>query len=135
VIGLGLGRPIFLATGATDLRRGMNALYACILDQLGQEPLSGALFVFCNRRKDAVKVFCYDEGGVWLCAKRLESGTFRWPQAGARAVQLTAADLHLLLSGIDPTRTRLRHWWTPVETGPAAAAAPAPAAATNAAPP
>jgi len=124
VIGLGIGRPIFLATGVTDLRRGMNALYALILDQFGQEPLSGALFVFCNRRKDAVKVFCYDAGGVWLCAKRLEEGTFRWPQAGERVVQLTAADLHLLLSGIDPTRTRLRRWWTP--SAPAPPAAPAP---------
>jgi len=120
MIGLGVGRPIFLATGVTDLRRGVNALYACILDQLGQEPLSGALFVFCNRRKDAVKVFCYDAGGVWLCAKRLEEGTFRWPQAGDRVVQLTAADLHLLLSGIDPTHTRLRRWWTPVPAAPAA---------------
>jgi len=121
VIGLGVARPIFLATGVTDLRCGINRLYALILDQLGQEPLSGALFGFCNRRADTVKLFCFDEGGVWLAAKRLESGTFRWPKAGERVVQLTAADLHLLLSGIDPTRTRLRRWWTPVETAPAAA--------------
>lgn len=114
MIGLESGRAIYLATGVTDLRRGVNGLYALILEHLAQEPLSGALFVFCNRRADAVKIFCYDEGGVWVCAKRLEAGTFRWPKAGARAVQLTAADLHLLLSGIDPTRTRLRRWWQPV---------------------
>ena len=115
MIGLGVGRPIFLATGVTDLRCGINRLYALILDELGQEPLSGAVFAFCNRRQDTVKLFCFDEGGVWLAAKRLESGTFRWPKAGTRAVQLTAADLHLLLSGVDPTRTRLRRWWTPVD--------------------
>lgn len=115
MIGLGVGRPIFLATGVTDLRCGMNRLYALILDQLGQEPLSGALFGFCNRRRDTVKLFCFDEGGVWVAAKRLESGTFRWPGAGARTVELTAADLHLLLSGVDPTRTRLRRWWTPAD--------------------
>jgi len=85
--------------------------------------VSGALFGFCHRRRDTVKLFCFDDGGVWVAAKRLESGPFRWPGAGARTVELTAADLHLLLSGIDPTRTRLRRWWTPVGT---AAAAPAP---------
>lgn len=124
MIGLGTGRPIFLATGVTDLRRGINSLYALILEQLAQEPLSGALFVFCNRRCDAVKIFCYDEGGVWICAKRLEEGTFRWPKAGERAVQLTAADLHLLLSGVDPARTRLRRWWAPVAPGPGPGAEP-----------
>ena len=98
----------------TDLRRGINSLYALIREQLAQEPLSGALFVFCNRRCDAVKIFCYDEGGVWICAKRLEEGTFRWPKAGERVVQMTAADLHLLLCGVDPARTRLRRWWAPV---------------------
>jgi len=63
---------------------------------------------------DTVKLFCFDEGGVWVAAKRLEQGTFRWPKAGTRTVQLTATDLQLLLSGVDPTRTRLRRWWTPV---------------------
>jgi transposase len=49
--------------------------------------------------------------------KRLEQGTFRWPAAGARTVQLTATDLQLLVSGIDPARTRLRRWWQPVDAG------------------
>jgi transposase len=115
MMGLGSGRAIFLAAGVTDLRRGVSGLYALILAQLAQEPLSGAIFGFCNRRRDTVKLFCYDAGGVWICAKRLEAGTFRWPAAGARTVQLTAADLQLLLSGIDPARTRLRRWWEPVE--------------------
>ena len=121
-----MGRPTFLATGVTDLRCGINRLYALILEELGQEPLSGAVFAFCNRRQDTVKLFCFVEGGVWLAAKRLESGTFRWPKAGTRTVQLTAADLHLLLSGVDPTRTRLRRWRTPVDApGTAAVATPA----------
>jgi len=124
VIGVTGGRPIWLATGVTDLRRGVTSLYALILDQLQQEPLSGAIYGFCNRRRDTVKLFCFDAGGVWLCAKRLEQGTFRWPAAGTRSVQLTATDLHLLLSGIDPAPTRLRRWWQPSAaasdtTGPA----------------
>jgi transposase len=123
MIGLASGRPIFLATGVTDLRRGVSGLYALILDQLAQEPLSGAIYAFCNRRRDTVRLFCYDTGGVWICAKRLEQGTFRWPAPGARTVQLTEVDLHLLLSGIDPTRTRLRRWWQPVEAPDQPAAA------------
>lgn len=116
MIALASGRPIFLATGVTDLRRGFTGLYAIILDQLSREPLSGALFVFCNRRRDTVKIFCYDAGGFWVCAKRLEEGTFRWPSGAERTVTLTATDLQLLLSGIDPSRTRLRRWWQPVAT-------------------
>lgn len=123
MIGLAGGRPIFLATGVTDLRRGVAALYALILDHLAQEPLSGAVYAFCNRRRDTVTLFCFDEGGVWICAKRLEAGAFPWPGAGTRTAQLTAADLHLRPSGVDPTRTRLRRWWAPVAspypTGPA----------------
>jgi transposase len=69
VIGLAGGRPIFLATGVTDLRRGVAGLYALILDHLAQEPLSGAVYALCNRRRDTVKLFCFDEGGVWICAK------------------------------------------------------------------
>jgi len=114
-------RAIFLATGVTDLRRGVTGLSACILDQLAQAPLSGAVFTFCNRRQDTVKLFCYDTGGVWLCATRLEQGTFRWPAAGTRTVQLTTTDLQLLLGGIDPARTRRRRRWPPVE-GPTPAA-------------
>ena len=114
MIGVAGGRAIFLATGVTDLRRGVTGLYTLILEHLAQEPLSGAVFGFCNRRRDTIKLFCYETGGVWVCAKRLEQGTFRWPAAGVRSVQLTPTDLQLLLSGIDPARTRLRGWWQPV---------------------
>jgi transposase len=86
--------------------------------------LSGAVFAFCNRRRDTVKLFCYDAGGFWICAKRLETGTFRWPVAGTRSVTLTAADLTLLLSGIDLSTTRVRRWWQPVPATGATAESP-----------
>jgi len=114
MIGLTGGRPIFLATGVTDLRKSFTGLYALVREHLRQEPLSGAVFAFCNRRRDTVKLFFYDEGGFWICAKRLESGTFRWPVAATRRVELTAADLTLLLSGVDPAPSHLRRWWRPV---------------------
>lgn len=114
MMGLWSGRPIFLAVGVTDMRKSFAGLYALVREQLKQEPLSGALFGFCNRKRDTVKFLCYDEGGFWVCAKRLEEGTFRWPDAQTKSVQLTAADLALLLSGIDPAPSRARRWWRPV---------------------
>lgn len=109
------GRAIFLATGVTDLRKSFTGLYALVREHLRHEPLSGAVFGFCNRRRDTVKLLCYEAGGFWICAKRLEAGTFRWPAAGTRSVELTAADLTLLLSGVDPAPSRVRRWWRPVE--------------------
>lgn len=119
---------IWLATGTTDLRRGFNGLHALIAGQLGQPPLNGDLYLFSNRRRDLLKVFFFDSGGIWVCAKRLEAGTFRWPQPGQRLVSLTPAELALLLSGIDLRQTRRRAWWSP---GPPAVPAPSGGGATR----
>ncbi len=118
MIAFGSGRPIYLAPGVTDLRKSFPGLYALVREQLVQEPMSGAVYGFCNRRRDTVKLFFHDTGGFWICAKRLETGTFRWPALGARTVTLTAADLVLLLSGIDPAPSRLRRWWQPSPATP-----------------
>jgi len=108
---LGGGTRIFLATGPTDLRRSFS-LYALIENELGcSEPLSGDVFGFVNRRRDLVKLFWFSEGGMHVLAKRLESGTYFWPKAGEKTVTLTAAQLQLLLSGIDLAKTRTRRWW------------------------
>lgn len=111
---LGGGAKIFLATAACDLRRGFS-LYTVIEHQLGfSQPLNGDVYVFVNRRRDLVKLFWFSEGGMYVLAKRLESGTFRWPQAGEQTVAMTPAQLQLLLSGIDLSKTRTRKWWRPV---------------------
>jgi transposase len=117
MIGVGSGRSIYLAPGVTDLRKSFPGLYALIREQLALEPVSGAIFGFCNRRRDTVKLFCYDQGGFWICAKRLEQGTFRWPAAATSTVTLTSADLTLLLSGLDPAPSRVRRWWQPGPAG------------------
>lgn len=104
---------IWLATGATDLRRGFNGLLALIASEFGRDPLSGELYVFTNRRRDLLKIFFCDTGGLWVCAKRLEAGRYRWPQPGERLVTLSPAELQLLLSGIDLRQTQLRRWWRP----------------------
>jgi transposase len=108
---IGAATQIFLATGATDLRKGGNGLFALIGTRWGRDALSGDLFLFCNRRRDALKIFFWSEGARWVCAARLEQGTYRWPASGEVAVTMTASELHLLLSGIDLAGARRRARW------------------------
>lgn len=103
---------VYLATGATDLRRSIDGLAALVREQFAVDPLSGHLFVFRNRRGDRLKILGWDQGGFWILYKRLERGTFAWPERDNDiAVTLRASDLLLLLSGVDLTRTRRRRWY------------------------
>lgn len=90
---------VFVRAGPTDLRKGFEGLFALVGEQLGQDPLSGHLFVFCNRERTRIKILTWDGSGLWLCAKRLERGTFAWPAAGDAEVE--TAQLHALLSGLE----------------------------------
>jgi transposase len=101
---------IFLACGATDMRKSFNGLYALVKTRLERDPLEGHLFVFCNKSRDRLKVFFWDGTGLWVCGKRLEKGTFAWPATPAASVALTHAELHLLLGGLDLGKTRPRRW-------------------------
>lgn len=114
MLAIGATARIYLATGVTDLRKGHNTLYASIQNLwAGHDGLNGDLYLFCNRRRDALKIFFWSDGAMWVCAGRLESGTYKWPAAGAAAVTLTATELHLLLSGIDLAGSRRRVRWHP----------------------
>ena len=88
-----------MRSGPTDLRLGFDGLGAIVQTQLGKDLLSGNLFVFCNRSRTRVKVLTFDGSGLWLCIKRLEKGTFRWPQSGDE--ELEPAALHALLTGLE----------------------------------
>jgi transposase len=102
---------VWLAAGVTDMRKGMDGLAALVQTALSENPFSGHVFVFRGRRGDLVKLLWFDGDGVCLFAKRLERGRFVWPQAQSGSVSLSAAQLSMLLEGIDwrrPTRT-----WTP----------------------
>jgi len=92
---------IWLATHATDLRKSFDSLAELVRRQLERDPLSGQLFVFRNKRADRVKLLYWDEDGFVIVYKRLEAGTFRFPQAEAARVEIRAADLQMLLDGID----------------------------------
>lgn len=92
---------IWLATRATDLRKSFDSLAELIRQQLQGDPLSGQLFVFRNKRADRIKLLYWDEDGYVIVYKRLEVGSFRFPQADAAGVEIRAADLQMLLDGID----------------------------------
>ena len=94
---------IWLATAPVDLRRSFDRLAAEVRDVLHNDPLSGHIFVFKNKRGDRVKLLYWDEDGFVIVYKRLEQGTFRWPSVagGQPSVPLRAAELAMLLDGID----------------------------------
>ena len=76
-----------------------------------KDPLSGALFVFCNKRRNRLKILWWERGGYLLLAKRLERGTFGWPQIGQPYMEMSAEQLTLLLGGIDVKGIRWRPWY------------------------
>jgi transposase len=81
VFGVGAATRIYLAPGATDMRKGFNGLYGLVRDQLLCDPLSGHLFLFANAQRNRLKVLFWDTTGLWVCAKKLEEGRFHWPAA------------------------------------------------------
>ena len=106
---------IFLAAGATDLRKSFEGLGDLVSHHFHQDPLSGHLYVFTNRRRNRIKLLYADGSGLWLCTKRLHGqGTFAWPPVTVPgAVTMAAPELSLLLSGIDLAQTAQRSWWRP----------------------
>jgi transposase len=103
---------IYLATGATDMRRSIDGLSALVRERFALDPLSGHLFLFRNRRGDRVKILAWDRSGFWVLYKRLEQGTFAWPaEADGGPVEMRSADLLRLLSGVEITQTRRRRWY------------------------
>ena len=113
MFGLGRATQIYLALGATDMRKGFNGLFALVGERLEQEPLSGHLFLFCNESRNRLKILVWDGTGLWICAKRLEKGRFSWPIQGDKgsSVRLTHEELALLLGGIDIAKTRRKNWY------------------------
>jgi len=103
---------VFLAAGPTDMRKSFDGLSGVTKSVLAQDPLSGHLFVFCNRKRDRLKILYFDGSGLWVFAKRLERGTFAWPDADAEArVEMRASELALLLGGLDLAHTKKRRWY------------------------
>jgi len=112
MIGLPAGTRIWLAAGATDMRKSFDGLAALVQTQLKDNAFSGHVFVFRGRKGDRVKLLWWDGQGLCMFAKRLEQGKFVWPQTTSGSILLTSAQLSMLLEGIDwrrPVRT-----WQPM---------------------
>jgi transposase len=112
VLSVDRGQRIFLAAGPTDMRKAFDGLSGLVREELGRDPLSGELFVFCNAARNRLKILLFEGAGLWVLAKRLERGTFAWPAAPAdgRRVELSAEALALLLGGIDARELTPRRW-------------------------
>jgi transposase len=106
VLSLPPGLRIFLAVAPADMRKGFDGLAQLVREVMAEDPLSGHLFVFRNRRRDRVKVLYWDRDGFALWMKRLEQGTFRFPEARAGRVEVTLAEMAAILEGIDLSRAR-----------------------------
>lgn len=114
MMAVGPATRIYLAAGATDLRKGFEGLIDLVRHRFKEDPLSGHLFVFANRRKNRAKVLYWDGSGTWVCTKRLAKGCYSWPKTAETetgALRVLAEELTLLLSGIDLEKSRTREWW------------------------
>jgi transposase len=113
MFGWGPATKIYLAAGATDMRKGFDGLYALVRDRLELEPLSGHVFLFSNAQRNRMKLIYWDGSGLWVCAKRLERGCFRWPAAetGQTKIVLSHEEMALLVGGIDLAGSRRRAWF------------------------
>jgi transposase len=115
MIPLPSGARVWLATGHTDMRRGMPGLALLVQEVLKRDPYGGHVFAFRGRRGDLIKILWHDEQGMCLFSKRLERGRFIWPTPVEGVVTISAAQLGYLLEGIDwraPRRT-----WRPERAG------------------
>jgi len=96
---------VWLYARPTDMRKSFTGLEALARNALGEEPASGDLFVFINRRRTYMKVLYFDRGGYCLWSKRLERGQFHYPRHQGEKVALDVTGLKLLLEGIDASRS------------------------------
>lgn len=100
---------VFVALEPVDMRQSFNGLYARVQAVLKEEPTSGHLFVFTNRHRNRLKILYFDGSGLWVCAKRLDRGTFGWPKGEGPSRLLRAEELSLLVHGIEGTPRRNWH--------------------------
>ena len=111
------GARVFVATGRVDGRKGIDGLSVLVRSQFAEDPLSGAMYVFFSRRADRVRVLHWDRDGYVLITKRLEKGTFRIPwKAEQGRVVIEAAELLLVLEGIELRGSVRRQRWSPAST-------------------
>ena len=107
---------LLLAVEPVDFRKGIDGLVAVCRQKLATDPIQGALFVFSNRCRRALKILVYDGQGFWLCQKRLSSGRFGWWPGGQEQPTLTldVHQLQLLLWNGNPQSAQTAPLWRPI---------------------
>src|SRR6266436_3733453 len=116
MIAVPAGMRVLVATKPVDFRCGADGLVALVRETLGQDPFSGAVFVFRSKRSDRVKIVAWDGSGLVLFWKRLEQGAFRWPPITEGVMRLTSAQLAALVDGLDWSRLHPREVTRPTAT-------------------
>lgn len=97
---------IYLAQGVTDLRKGINQLSSLVQNVHKLSPFEDALFIFCNRRRDTIKILYWDGTGFWLLIKRLEEGKFQWNKKENGCISITHQQFRWLLEGLSISQKR-----------------------------
>jgi transposase len=115
MLSFGASVRLFVATSPTDLRKSFDGLSALVQSELGMSPLRGDMFIFLNQRATQVRILFWDRDGYCVLCKRLEQGTFRRVQGadGEASVEIEAAELAMLLQGIDAQGVRKRRRYKP----------------------
>ena len=115
MIPVAAGVRIWIASGHTDMRKGMNGLALLVQEGLGRDPFAGDVFVFRGRAGSLIKALWHDGIGLSLYAKRLDRGKFIWPSASGGAVSISLAQMAYMLEGIDWRNPQLT--WRPKSAG------------------
>ena len=95
------GMKVYLAIGNTDMRKSINGLSILVEGNMDLDPFSGHLFVFCNRRRNILKVLYWDRNGFCLWHKRLEKHRFRWPELESDVIKIDHRELMWLIDGLE----------------------------------
>ena len=105
---------VYLAIGNTDMRKAINGLSILVEQHMSKDPFSGDLFVFCNRRRNIIKILYWDRNGFCLWHKRLEEHQFKWPRSAEEVVMIGSRELAFLLEGLDYTCAHQRLYYRAV---------------------
>jgi transposase len=92
---------VYLALGNTDMRKAINGLSILVQESMELDPFSGHLFVFCNRRRNILKILYWDRNGFCLWSKRLEKHFFRWPESNEEVMKIDQRELMWLVDGLE----------------------------------
>ena len=92
---------VYLAIGNTDMRKAINGLSILVQESMELDPFSGHLFVFCNRKRNIIKILYWDRNGFCLWSKRLEKHFFRWPESSEEVMKIDQRELMWLVDGLE----------------------------------